>query len=125
MVAAIFLIRIFTFTANPDSAQKLVDSLLIVCWLVGVLIVYWLLGEITGEDKNWFKILVALCAPLLLVLLFLFGGILLFEFIVHWGVTHIIKSWLELRAARKRQIIQNSEISQNAQRSGFYRGLTM
>jgi len=125
LVATVFVIRLVTFGVNPDNAKALADSLLIVCWLAGVFIVYWFLAEITGEERSWFNALVALCAPLLLVLLFIFGGVLLLHIILHWGAEYLIKSWLGLRAARKRQIIHNDEIKQNAQRSGFYRGLTM
>lgn len=123
-VAAIFVIRLVTFGVSPDYAKSLADSLLIICWLAGVFIVYWFLSEITGEDRNWFKALVALCAPLLLVLFFIFGGVLLLHFIFHWGAEHVIKSWLGLRAARKQQMIHNDEIQKNAQRAAFYRGLT-
>lgn len=123
-IGTIFLIRIFTFFGDPDRSKSLVDSLLIVCWLAGVFIVYWLLGEMTGEQRNWFKVLVALFAPLLLVLFFVFGGIFLFHFIVHWAADRSIESWLGMRAARKKQIIQNSELRDTAQKAGFYRGLT-
>ncbi|MBV9923949.1 MAG: septum formation initiator family protein [Acidobacteria bacterium] len=125
LILIIFMLRVATFTTDPDVAKSLVEILMIVCWLGGVLAVYWLLGEITGEQNKWFNILVAIFAPLILVLLILFGWVLLLEFIAHWGVTHIVESWFALRAARKKQMIHNNEISHNAQRSGFYRGLTM
>lgn len=125
LILAIFLIRLFTFTTNPDVAKTLVEALMIVLWLGGVLAVYWLLGEITGDNNNWFNVLVALFAPVLLVLLFLFGGVLLVEFVIHWIVSHVIESWFALRAARKKQIIHNNEVNFNAQKSGFYRGLTL
>jgi hypothetical protein len=123
-IATIFLIRIFTFFGDPDRSKSLVDSLLIVCWLAGIFIVYWLLGEMTGEERNWFKVLVALCAPFLLVLFFVFGGIFLLHFFLHWAAERSIKSWLGMRTARKKQKLQNSERQEAAQKAGFYRGLT-
>ncbi|MDQ1590257.1 MAG: hypothetical protein QOG71_884 [Pyrinomonadaceae bacterium] len=124
LIGAIFVIRLVTFTTDPDFAKTLAEVLLIICWLGGVLIVYWLIGEITGKDKNWFNLVIAISAPILLVLFFLFGGLYLLGFIADWIFTHIFESWLELRMSRKRQMIQNANISDNAQRSGFYRGLT-
>jgi hypothetical protein len=123
-VAAIFVIRLITFGVNPEYAKSLADSLLIICWLAGVFVVYWFLSEITGEDRDWFKALIALCAPVLLVLFFIFGGLFFLHFILHWGAEHLIKTWLGLRMARKQQMIHNDEIEKNVQRSGFYRGLT-
>jgi hypothetical protein len=119
-----FIVRLSTVFV-PDSASRIMEVLTLACWMIGVVAVYWLSGEIVGEQDDWFKMLIAIAAPIVIVLCLLFGSLSIFKQIAEWGSKSALKSWFELRRARAEQQGRNAEEKHQGAKKGFYRGLTL
>jgi hypothetical protein len=109
---------------SPNAASPVIEGALILGWILGVIVFYWLLEEILGEPANWLDFAVAIGTPILLVLVVLFGTLFLLEKIFESLLKLTVKGWIRLGQARTTRKRDNSEESKEATTRGFYRGLT-
>lgn len=123
-LAIFFVVRLLTVLV-PDTAQRLMEVLMLSCWIIGVVGVYWLIGEIVGDESDWFRLVIAIAAPLLVVLLILFGGVIIVHGILEFAFTKSIESWLGLRRARAVKQERNALEASYGVKRGFYRGFTL
>jgi hypothetical protein len=114
----------FISVVAPLHAKAVVEMALILSWIMGVVVFYWLLGEILGETSNWYDLFIAIGLPILLTLVAFFGTLFLLEKFIEWLMKSAFKGWFELRHARTMRQKQNAEESHQAITRGFYRGLT-
>lgn len=111
-------------TLSPNMGASLLEILTLLGWVLGVLAVYWMVGEVVGEDPHWFKLMIAFFAPVVIVLLFFFGALTLLQLIVEWVAKTVCEAWFEMRKARTVQQERNTDESYHATKKGFHRGLT-
>jgi exonuclease VII small subunit len=111
-------------TLSPSMGASLLEAIMLIGWILGVLAVYWLVGEIVGDETSWFKLMIAFFAPVVVVLLFFFGTLTLLQLIVEWVAKTVCETWFELRKARTVQQERNTDESYHATKKGFHRGLT-
>ena len=121
LLVVLFIIRVAT-VVNSDWAQQLMEVVILTAWLIGVVIVYWLVGEILGDDPDWFKLVVAIGIPIVLSLLVLGGSLLILGLLFDWLIKAGCEVWLGLRKARttKQETIARERLIKN--KGGFYRG---
>lgn len=125
LVALVLLATLrFISVVVPLHAKAVVEMALIFSWIMGVVVFYWLLGEVLGEEDNWYDLFVAIGLPILLTLVAFFGTLFLLEKFIEWLMKSAFKGWFELRQARTSRQQQNAEESYQASIRGFYRGLT-
>jgi hypothetical protein len=119
-----FLVRLLT-VLFPDTAQRYMEVLMLLCWIIGVVGVYWLIGEIVNDEEDWFKLLVATVAPLVIVLLVFFGSIVIVHGLLELIFTKTFEAWFELRQARAVRQERNTLEASYGMKRGFYRGFTL
>lgn len=124
VLALFFVLRLLT-VINPSIGQALIEVLTLTSWVIGVIGVYWLTGEIVGDNHDYFKLLVALSSPIILVLVILFGIPVLLEMLVEWCLKHFGRTWLGLTKTRTIKQKQNADEGQEAMKKGVYRGVTL
>lgn len=119
-----FVLRLIT-VLNTTIAQSLIEVLTLTCWIIGVIGVYWLAGEIVGEDHNYLKLLLAMSSPILLVLFILFGLPVILEMVVEWSMKGLGRTWFGLRQTRTVRRKRNDQDGYQAMKKGVYRGITL
>ncbi|MBK9719519.1 MAG: hypothetical protein IPO85_18780 [Saprospiraceae bacterium] len=124
VVIFLFFISRLAMVAIPDSAKDIVEIITLMCWTIGVIAVYWLVGEVVGEPPQWFKLMIAILVPVIFVLLLLFGVFKILEIVAGAVISTTLESWFQLSKARKSQQEENVENSYLASKQGFFRGFT-
>lgn len=123
MLALLAILRLIS-VISPPNARPVVEGLLLLGWMLGVIVFYWLLGEILGEQPSWFELFIAMALPALLVCVMFFGVLFILEKLVESLLKLTIQGWINLGQARTVKRRDNAEESTQATMRGFYRGLT-
>lgn len=122
-ILALFFVVRLAMVLLPESLMTFLSEILVLaCWVIGVFIVYWLVGEVVGDDSDWFRLMIAFSAPLIVVLVILFGTLSLLQIFAEWLVTAICMAWFRLRKARVLKQKRNINEGKLANINGFYHG---
>jgi hypothetical protein len=116
MVAAffiLFLIGPLILISPAPEVKKLAPQLwsfiIRFSWLLGVVSIYWFLGEIVGDDRDYFRLFLALLMPILIILWVLFGIVYTVSLVLSYE--RVVLAYYKLRKSRvewKIECVRNS-----------------
>jgi len=106
----------------PDSSKSFLEIVMRICWLIGVLVVYWLIDQILGQDNDYIQLIFPLIIILLALGWIFFGFFSILQLLGGNIVQFFFELSLNINKMRLKRKSDNEELRYSCFNYGIRRG---